>query len=130
MMLAMVKWARRDIAEMENFVSFSNSYENNLHSDGGRLILQALRIAGWSSPVARQAHNLKAAGSNPAPATNFSFLTPQSPVFCNSSFIRGNNPGGFGRFGLWSGADFFFCQIAHCLLYDSAKNYDAPRNCA
>ena len=27
-------------------------------------------IAGWSSPVARQAHNLKAAGSNPAPATN------------------------------------------------------------
>ena len=27
--------------------------------------------AGWSSPVARQAHNLKAAGSNPAPATPF-----------------------------------------------------------
>ena len=24
--------------------------------------------AGWSSPVARQAHNLKVAGSNPAPA--------------------------------------------------------------
>jgi hypothetical protein len=32
-------------------------------------------IAGWSSPVARQAHNLKAAGSNPAPATNFPFAT-------------------------------------------------------
>jgi hypothetical protein len=39
-------------------------------------------IAGWSSLVARQAHNLKAAGSNPAPATNlfglilnFSLLT-------------------------------------------------------
>ena len=31
--------------------------------------------AGWSSPVARQAHNLKAAGSNPAPAT---LLTPSS----------------------------------------------------
>ena len=30
-----------------------------------------LPIAGWSSQVARQAHNLKAAGSNPAPATNF-----------------------------------------------------------
>jgi hypothetical protein len=29
----------------------------------------ATSIAGWSSPVARQAHNLKAAGSNPAPAT-------------------------------------------------------------
>ena len=29
--------------------------------------------AGWSSPVARQAHNLKVAGSNPAPATKFNF---------------------------------------------------------
>src|SRR5579859_729830 len=26
--------------------------------------------AGWSSPVARQAHNLKVIGSNPIPATN------------------------------------------------------------
>ena len=26
--------------------------------------------AGWSSPVARQAHNLKVVGSNPTPATN------------------------------------------------------------
>jgi hypothetical protein len=25
--------------------------------------------AGWSSPVARQAHNLKVVGSNPTPAT-------------------------------------------------------------
>ena len=28
-------------------------------------------VAGWSSPVARRAHNPKAAGSNPAPATNY-----------------------------------------------------------
>ena len=27
--------------------------------------------AGWSSPVARQAHNLKVTGSNPVPATSF-----------------------------------------------------------
>ena len=27
--------------------------------------------AGWSSPVARRAHNPKVVGSNPAPATNF-----------------------------------------------------------
>ncbi len=26
--------------------------------------------AGWSSPVARQAHNLKVVGSNPTPAPN------------------------------------------------------------
>ena len=31
--------------------------------------------AGWSSPVARQAHNLKVTGSNPVPATNhFKYL--------------------------------------------------------
>ena len=28
------------------------------------------RIAGWSSQVARQAHNLKVVGSNPTPVTN------------------------------------------------------------
>ena len=33
--------------------------------------------AGWSSPVARQAHNLKVAGSNPAPATNVKFLASE-----------------------------------------------------
>jgi hypothetical protein len=32
-------------------------------------------IAGWSSLVARQAHNLKVLGSNPSPATNFDILT-------------------------------------------------------
>jgi hypothetical protein len=43
-------------------------------------------IAGWSSPVARQAHNLKAAGSNPAPATKFkkdiSGLDPSGKSLC------------------------------------------------
>ena len=31
-----------------------------------------LSVAGWSSPVARQAHNLKVVGSNPTPATKLS----------------------------------------------------------
>src|ERR1700761_6192256 len=31
--------------------------------------LSRSRDAGWSSPVARQAHNLKVTGSNPVPAT-------------------------------------------------------------
>ena len=34
-------------------------------------IARLTRFAGWSSPVARQAHNLKVTGSNPVPATNF-----------------------------------------------------------
>ena len=29
------------------------------------------QVAGWSSPVARQAHNLKVTGSNPVPATKY-----------------------------------------------------------
>ena len=36
---------------------------------------QSVYGAGWSSPVARQAHNLKVAGSNPAPATNIKTIT-------------------------------------------------------
>ncbi len=31
-------------------------------------------IAGWSSLVARRAHNPKVGGSNPSPATNFFFF--------------------------------------------------------
>jgi hypothetical protein len=41
--------------------------------------------AGWSSPVARQAHNLKAAGSNPAPATNETCKLTQSSLSTESS---------------------------------------------
>ena len=37
-------------------------------------------IAGWSSPVARQAHNLKVVGSNPTPATNLQgFFNTKNP---------------------------------------------------
>ena len=32
---------------------------------------QQLHSAGWSSLVARRAHNPEVVGSNPAPATNF-----------------------------------------------------------
>jgi hypothetical protein len=42
--------------------------------------------AGWSSPVARQAHNLKVTGSNPVPATILTCPTtlpsPQRPYAC------------------------------------------------
>ena len=39
--------------------------------------------AGWSSPVARQAHNLKVAGSNPAPATK------NGPAFAGLFLVLG-----------------------------------------
>ena len=38
--------------------------------------LQTSDTAGWSSPVARQAHNLKVTGSNPVPATIFNLHKP------------------------------------------------------
>ena len=37
--------------------------------------------AGWSSPVARQAHNLKVVGSNPTPAPKFKGLAGNGEAF-------------------------------------------------
>ena len=42
--------------------------------------------AGWSSPVARQAHNLKVVGSNPAPATKFSNKIRYLKLRCGGAF--------------------------------------------
>src|SRR5690606_28333732 len=49
------------------------------------------QIAGWSSLVARQAHNLKVVGSNPAPATPLK--APESLRFRGFFFV------GLGRLG-------------------------------
>ena len=51
-----------------------------LHDDISQMILyfffgETVIGAGWSSPVARQAHNLKVVGSNPTPAT-------KNPALC------------------------------------------------
>ncbi len=45
-------------------------------------------IAGWSSPVARQAHNLKVVGSNPAPATKIKNSTRQGGFFILKGAVR------------------------------------------
>ena len=45
-------------------------------------------IAGWSSPVARQAHNLKVIGSNPIPATNIEGPRVRSRAFFVSVLTR------------------------------------------
>src|SRR5579862_1153600 len=42
-----------------------------LHAFTQATTLAAKFAAGWSSPVARQAHNLKVIGSNPIPAPKF-----------------------------------------------------------
>ena len=68
---------------------------------GGRAVVYAtLRLlhsdAGWSSPVARWAHNPKVAGSNPAPATISFWSIPDTWVTVHSDHI-GNTfgPNGF-----------------------------------
>ena len=50
--------------------------------------------AGWSSPVARWAHNPKVAGSNPAPATKLligGVAQLAEHRVCNAG-VRGSNP--------------------------------------
>ena len=42
-----------------------------------------MSVAGWSSLVARRAHNPKVVGSNPAPATKFKALS----VFADRAFL-------------------------------------------
>src|SRR3989344_7716079 len=66
--------------------------------DFHNLSLQYKHIAGWSSPVARKAHNLEVAGSNPAPATILEGLSQllnplwikevHSPVLENRNFFQ------------------------------------------
>src|SRR5665213_186351 len=65
-------------------------------------------IAGWSSPVARQAHNLKVTGSNPVPATRQDpvdqALNPGLPgFFVGDGLHSGNSPFGFGHTRLFEG---------------------------
>ena len=76
--------------------------------------------AGWSSPVARQAHNLKVTGSNPVPATKLT--DPEPGPLTRTGFLRSGPPRGTGLFrgregrccGAGEGADRqphrFLCQ--------------------
>ncbi len=51
--------------------AFSKPMKNNLEQIRNLKTIRPLsHIAGWSSLVARQAHNLKVPGSNPGPAPN------------------------------------------------------------
>ena len=57
---------------------YGNSYGSKMRIDDRTLVHRLthgsteryIRDAGWSSPVARWAHNPKVVGSNPTPATN------------------------------------------------------------
>ena len=60
----MPSFGMRQIGEV-----FSENMKKSLDTSGELIYLITVN-AGWSSPVARRAHNPKAVGSNPTPATN------------------------------------------------------------
>ncbi len=80
--------------------------------------------AGWSSPVARQAHNLKAAGSNPAPATIFKAINnkalPSRRAICVFAL---RSPGSAQHF-------FEYCPLVEelCFLLARSKRQDRVRS--
>ena len=67
----------KDVLLVKDYRCFSVRNPNNTFSSE----------AGWSSLVARQAHNLKVAGSNPAPAPNFKQYILKENYF--SPFLNG-----------------------------------------
>ena len=71
-------------------------------------IIRALPDAGWSSLVARRAHNPKVVGSNPAPATN-DLRSPFLGAFC-AGLERARSFGAF-RMGV---AHFLFVESHRC----------------
>ncbi len=69
---------RRQACQRQTIASSQNKNTNSGLSTRPLFALPTQPFtAGWSSPVARQAHNLKVAGSNPAPATTFERKKPK-----------------------------------------------------
>ena len=61
----------------------SYRFDSGLRHHSSYSILQLnICIAGWSSLVARRAHNPKVVGSNPAPATKIKSTCRQAGAFC------------------------------------------------
>ena len=58
--------------------------------------------AGWSSPVARQAHNLKVTGSNPVPATKLYNTRPACRRHAGRSRFNDTQPAGRKTSGLFA----------------------------
>ena len=75
--------------------------------------------AGWSSPVAREAHNLEVAGSNPVPATCFSSSETGRPQGYNKG--RCHMASAFFRF--FSG----FCRLCNNALVSVSRSHPKAR---
>ena len=102
--------ARQDFNRSSSALTFWPSISDSLHVNvqefwalNGHLTRWKLRKcskrrsindAGWSSLVARRAHNPKVVGSNPTPATKFKICKPgaRRPAFSLALIQQGNSP--------------------------------------
>ena len=64
MVLSLKRWKSRTPPGLETGAARRKTHSQTQNPTGA-----IAPVAGWSSPVARQAHNLKVTGSNPVPAT-------------------------------------------------------------
>ena len=78
---------------------------------------RALVDAGWSSPVARQAHNLKVVGSNPTPAT---IEKPAFPMGSRAFFALCGLDDRVSECLIWEDADVVPSPAAHPVWNDGA----------
>ena len=71
MVLRLKTWESRSPPNLKRDTSLINDTNtpDRQRPSGQTCQNPAQTVAGWSSPVARQAHNLKVTGSNPVPAT-------------------------------------------------------------
>ena len=99
MVLRLKTWESRSPPNLERPTKRISLHDPNYRNKQNIAVKKRISAigAGWSSPVARQAHNLKVVGSNPTPATNFPhrsppYAPPNSGAFCRphaSSTNRG-----------------------------------------
>ena len=89
MVLSLKRWKSRSSPGIEARAAIRTRKTLKTHSHVSYTQrLQAQTVAGWSSPVARQAHNLKVTGSNPVPATILDTLDITPPSQAALSFVH------------------------------------------
>ena len=93
MVLCLKTWESRSLPGLQNACVFSTNVNSNLARvlpcNIGKLPYYSPWLffdAGWSSPVARQAHNLKVVSSNLAPASNSQKLYQCLTVYNTTSY--------------------------------------------
>jgi hypothetical protein len=98
MVLSLKRWKSRSSPGIEARATCKHApYQKPIHNFFYTYSLTGTRVpievslrwdlgAGWSSPVARQAHNLKVTGSNPVPATIL-MEQPLPPLRAALSFV-------------------------------------------